>query len=66
VVRIGLPFLASLPYHRVRGLVSAVILTLAGAGITAGDIEVESATLEDAFLQLTGRRLHDEGTVTRL
>jgi ABC-2 type transport system ATP-binding protein len=48
-----------------RDLVNAVILTLAGAGITAGDVEVESATLEDAFLQLTGRHLHDEGTVTR-
>jgi ABC-2 type transport system ATP-binding protein len=48
-----------------QDLVNAVILTLAGAGITAGDIEVESATLEDAFVQLTGRHLHDEGTVTR-
>jgi len=47
-----------------QDLVNAVVLTLAGAGITAGDIEVESATLEDAFVQLTGRHLHDEGTAT--
>jgi hypothetical protein len=26
---------------------------------------VESATLEDAFLELTGRHLHDQGMVTR-
>ena len=48
-----------------RDLVNAVILTLAGAGITAGDVELGSATLEDAFLRLTGRHLHDGGTVTR-
>jgi ABC-2 type transport system ATP-binding protein len=48
-----------------QGLVNAVILTLTGAGITAGDVQVESATLEDAFLELTGRHLHHEGTVTR-
>jgi ABC-2 type transport system ATP-binding protein len=48
-----------------RDLVNAVILTLARAGVTAGDMQVESATLEDAFLRLTGRHLGDEGTVTR-
>jgi ABC-2 type transport system ATP-binding protein len=48
-----------------QGLVNAVILALTGAGITAGDVQVESATLEDAFLELTGRHLHHEGTVTR-
>jgi ABC-2 type transport system ATP-binding protein len=37
-------------------LVSAVILALASAGLTAGGLQVESATLEDAFLRLTGRR----------
>jgi ABC-2 type transport system ATP-binding protein len=47
-----------------QGLVNAVILTLAEAGITARDVQVESATLEDAFLQLTGRQLHNGGTVT--
>jgi ABC-2 type transport system ATP-binding protein len=39
-------------------LVNAVILTLAGAGVVARDVELESATLEDAFVQLTGRSLH--------
>jgi ABC-2 type transport system ATP-binding protein len=48
-----------------QDLVNAVILTLARVGITAGDVQVESATLEDAFLQLTGRHLHNGGTVTR-
>lgn len=40
-------------------LVNAVILTLAGSGVAADDVELETATLEDAFLQLTGRRLHE-------
>ncbi|HEY1919029.1 MAG TPA: ABC transporter ATP-binding protein [Streptosporangiaceae bacterium] len=41
-------------------LVNAVILTLAAAEVTARDVELESATLEDAFVQLTGRSLHGE------
>ncbi len=41
-------------------LVNAVILTLARAGVTADDVELESATLEDAFIRLTGSRLHEE------
>jgi ABC-2 type transport system ATP-binding protein len=68
----GLPEVKAVEHHGrhvvVSGagdLVSAVILTLAGAGITAGDVELESATLEDAFLRLTGRHLHDGGTVHR-
>ena len=40
-------------------LVNAVILTLASAGVTANEVEVRSATLEDAFVKLTGRRLHE-------
>ena len=40
-------------------LVNAVILALDGAGVAADDVEPESATLEDAFLQLTGRQLHE-------
>ena len=40
-------------------LVNAVISTLAAAGITADDVEMESATLEDAFVSLTGSPLHD-------
>jgi ABC-2 type transport system ATP-binding protein len=46
-------------------LVSAVVLALASAGLTAGDVRVESATLEDAFVWLTGRHLHSGGTVSR-
>jgi len=40
-------------------LVNTVILTLAGAGVTANEVEVQSATLEDAFVKLTVRRLHE-------
>jgi ABC-2 type transport system ATP-binding protein len=40
-------------------LVNAVILTLARAGVTANEVEVQSATLEDAFVKLTGRHLHE-------
>jgi ABC-2 type transport system ATP-binding protein len=43
-------------------LVNAVILSLAAAGVTARDVSTTSATLEDAFVQLTGRHLHDENT----
>jgi ABC-2 type transport system ATP-binding protein len=46
-------------------LVSAVVLALASAGLTAGNVRVESATLEDAFVRLTGRHLHGGGTVSR-
>ena len=46
-------------------LVSAVILALASADLTAGEVQVESATLEDAFVLLTGRHLDSEGTVSR-
>ncbi len=40
-------------------LVNTVILTLATAGVTANEVEVESGTLEDAFVKLTGRHLHE-------
>jgi ABC-2 type transport system ATP-binding protein len=46
-------------------LVNAVILTLAGAGIAARHTEVESATLEDAFVYLTGRHPHHQGPEPR-
>jgi ABC-2 type transport system ATP-binding protein len=46
-------------------LLSAVILTLASAGLTAGEVQVESATLEDAFVRLTGRHLHNGGMGAR-
>lgn len=40
-------------------LVNTTILTLAGAGVAANEVEVQSATLEDAFVRLTGRHLHE-------
>ena len=42
-------------------LVNVVILTLAAAGVTARDVQLDSSTLEDAFVKLTGRHLHEEG-----
>ena len=44
-------------------LVNAVILTLARAGVSANEVEVQSATLEDAFVKLTGHHLHEGGEV---
>jgi ABC-2 type transport system ATP-binding protein len=41
------------------GLVNTVILTLATAGVTANEVEVQSGNLEDAFVRLTGRHLHE-------
>jgi ABC-2 type transport system ATP-binding protein len=38
-------------------LVNAVILTLAAAGVTARDVQLDSSNLEDAFVRLTGRQL---------
>jgi len=46
-------------------LVNAVILTLAGVGVAAKDVSLASATLEDAFLRLTGRHIHDDNTESR-
>jgi ABC-2 type transport system ATP-binding protein len=43
-------------------LVNAVILTLHAAGVTAHDVTCTSATLEDAFIRLTGHYIHDDGT----
>ena len=40
-------------------LVNAVILTLAAAGVSALDVELEASTLEDAFLALTGHAGRD-------
>jgi ABC-2 type transport system ATP-binding protein len=42
-------------------LVNAVILTLAAAGVTAHDVELDSSSLEDAFVRLIGRKLGLEG-----
>jgi ABC-2 type transport system ATP-binding protein len=40
-------------------LVNSVILTLSRVGVAASEVEVQSATLEDAFVKLTGRHLHE-------
>jgi len=40
-------------------LVNGVILTLAKAGVSAEDVRLESGTLEDAFLALTGREIQE-------
>jgi ABC-2 type transport system ATP-binding protein len=44
-------------------LVNAVILTLATAGVTARDVQLDSWSLEDAFVKLTGRNLTEEGVL---
>ena len=36
-------------------LVNAVILALAAAGVTAGDVQLDSSNLEEAFVKLTGK-----------
>jgi ABC-2 type transport system ATP-binding protein len=42
-------------------LVSAVILALAAAGVTVRDVQLDSSSLEDAFVRLTGRHVLKEG-----
>jgi ABC-2 type transport system ATP-binding protein len=44
-------------------LINAVILTLAQNGIDALEIHSEGATLEDAFVKLTGRHIHENHEV---
>jgi ABC-2 type transport system ATP-binding protein len=41
-------------------LANVVILTLADAGVTANDLHLDTANLEDAFVALTGRHIHEE------
>jgi ABC-2 type transport system ATP-binding protein len=41
-------------------LVNAVILALAAANLTANDVSSGSASLDDAFVRLTGRHIHDD------
>lgn len=41
-------------------LVNTIILTLAKHGIDAHDLQMQTASLEDAFVKLTGRKLHEE------
>ena len=45
-------------------LVNAVILTLATAGVTAHDVELGTSSLEDAFVELTGRHVYHAGAPT--
>jgi ABC-2 type transport system ATP-binding protein len=47
-------------------LANVVILTLAGAGVSATDMHLDTANLEDAFVQMTGRHIHDEGVAGRV
>ena len=35
-------------------LVNAVLFALAAAGVDAGDVQLDSSNLEDAFVRLTG------------
>jgi ABC-2 type transport system ATP-binding protein len=42
-------------------LVSPVILALHAAGVTTQDVQLDSSTLEDAFVRLTGKHLHEIG-----
>jgi ABC-2 type transport system ATP-binding protein len=42
-------------------LVNAVILALSAAGLEARDVQLDSSTLEDAFVRLTGTHPHQEG-----
>ena len=45
-------------------LVNVVILTLAAAGVTARDVQLDSSSLEDAFVKLTGNHLDQEGAMS--
>jgi ABC-2 type transport system ATP-binding protein len=42
-------------------LANAVIIALDTVGVTALDVQLDSSTLEDAFVRLTGKHLHGEG-----
>jgi ABC-2 type transport system ATP-binding protein len=42
-------------------LVNAVILTLTAAEVTPRDVQLKTATLEDAFVRLTGRHIDEAG-----
>jgi ABC-2 type transport system ATP-binding protein len=66
----GLPEVSGVARHgrhvQVSGtgdLASAVVQALSAAGVTAHGLELTSATLEDAFITLTGRRLAS-GSIT--
>jgi len=63
----GLPGVRSVEYVGEHVVVTGsgdvaneVILTLAAAGVTAADLHLDSANLEDAFVQMTGRHIHED------
>jgi ABC-2 type transport system ATP-binding protein len=41
-------------------LVNAVLLSLAAAGVTARDVQLDSSNLDDAFVKLTGKHSNNE------
>jgi ABC-2 type transport system ATP-binding protein len=43
----------------VVGLLPAIVEALAGAGLQTGEVRLHKNTLEDVFIQLTGRRLRE-------
>jgi ABC-2 type transport system ATP-binding protein len=45
-------------------LVNAVILALAAVGVAAGDVQLDSSNLEDAFVKLTGKHLDKKGAAS--
>jgi ABC-2 type transport system ATP-binding protein len=45
-------------------LVNVVILALAAAGVTAHGVQLDSSSLEDAFVRLTGRHVQPEGAMS--
>ncbi len=45
--------------HRVVGLLPAILEALAGAGLQSAEVRLRENTLEDVFIQLTGRRLRE-------
>ena len=45
-------------------LVNAVILALHAAGVEARDVQLDASNLEDAFVRLTGKHLHQRGRTT--
>jgi ABC-2 type transport system ATP-binding protein len=42
-------------------LVNTVLFALHAAGLAARDVQLDASNLEDAFVQLTGTHLHEEG-----
>ena len=40
-------------------LATAVIVAMHAAGVEAHDVRIDASTLEDAFVRLTGRHLHE-------